>query len=289
MRSPRRSRTPFVLAVALVALLASSCGVAAEQASTGPGGGGGGPTDPIDPLDPPVAGLPTSGHLPASAAGEPAARVRTCTVDPADPERALVEAVVVNHATQPQLMQSLPLTMRDGSGQVVSADEEDLWSSVRIGPGRRLLLRETVELDAAATTVTCTVGEPDLRADALPGGDDVAPADLRLTSCTPSIGVTVHNTSDRPVAVAVVVEVFDAAGFSAGSFELGQRPTTYTDGKAPGPDEVALPAGETGTYRVDPAERIADYGTALEGPVTSCQVLAATVVEDPETTQVIVD
>ncbi len=284
MRSPRRSRS-LALAVALLAAAATGCGVSAE-------GLGEGPTDPTGgrPTDTrPTAQLPSDGDVPEPVTGQPAASVRSCTVDPDDPSQALVEAVVVNTSARPKLMQGLPLTVRDERGTVVSADGEDLWSSVRVGAGRRILLEERVDLDTAAREVTCALGEPDLRSDELPGGVEIDPAALELTSCTPTLGVTVRNTGDRPVAVAVVVEVFDAAGFSAGSFELGQRPVTYTDGRPAGPDEVALPAGDTGTYRLDPAERIAGYGTPLDGPLRSCQVLAARVVEDPVPTEVIVD
>ncbi|CAN5584573.1 hypothetical protein BH10ACT1_BH10ACT1_20360 [soil metagenome] len=283
MRSPRRSRS-LVLALAVVALASTSCGVAAGDTTDGPR-----PPVTTDPLDPPTAVLPTLGQLPKAIVGEAPAKVRSCVVDPSDPGQALVEVVVVNTSTGPKLMQGLPLTVRDGSGTVVSSDSEDLWSSIRIGAGRRMLLEESVDLESDASRITCELGEPDLRDDELPGGDQIDPVDLRLTSCSPTISVTVENTSDRPVSVAVVVEAFDAAGFSAGTFELGQRPTTYTDGTTPGPDETALPAGGTGTYEVDPSERISNFGTPLDGPVTSCQVLAARVVEDPVPTEVIVD
>jgi len=249
---------------------------------TGPG-----PTGPIG--TDPKGSLPSIGDLPTPADGEPEATIRTCEVDPEDSARAIVEAIVVNTSSAPQLMQGLPVAIVDHDGKVLSDDDTDLWSSIRIGPGRRALLRGEIDLDEAVDTISCDLGEPDLRPESLPDGKALDPADFDLTSCSPTIAVKVRNPVDRPVAVTVIVEAFDAAGFSAGSFELGQRPVTYTDGRPSGPEEVALPAGETGNYRVDPTERISEYETPLDGAVSSCEVLAARYVVDPETAEVIVD
>ncbi|QXC61178.1 hypothetical protein KSP35_23185 [Aquihabitans sp. G128] len=290
MRSPRRSWS--LLACGLFALAAVGCGVGSEGGQP-PGLAKSSTTEPTEPPSgggrTGVASLPSKGELPVPIEGGPAATVRTCEVDPADPGRAHVEAVVANTTDGVRLLQGVPLVVRDDDGHVVSADQEDLWSSIRIGPARRALLREDVDLQGTAREVTCELGRPDLRVDELPGGDDVAADDLALTSCSPMVGATVRNRSDDPAAVAVVVEAFDADGYSAGTFELGQRPTTYTDGRTPGPDEVALPGHRTGRYRLDPTERIEQYGTPLDGPIAACQVLRATIAANPTPTQVIVD
>jgi len=258
---------------------------------TNPGPTNPGPTGPTGPTRPtdPQGSLPSIGDLPTPADGEPEATIRTCEVDPEDPATAIVEAIVVNTSSAPQLMQGLPVAIVDHGGMVLSDDDTDLWSSIRIGPGRRALLRGEIDLDEAVDTISCDLGEPDLRPESLPDGKALDPANFDLTSCSPTIAVTVRNPVDRPVAVTVIVKAFDSAGFSAGSFELGQRPVTYTDGRPSGPEEVALLAGETGDYRVDPAERVAEYETRLDGPVSSCEVLAARYVVDPETAEVIVD
>lgn len=290
MWTTRPSRTVALLA-ALAAATMAGCGTDPGSADIRAGGPNGTPTTGSVSRPPSGAGgsLPSIGTLPAPVDGGPAATVRTCEIDPADPSTAIVEAVVVNTSSSPRMMQATPVTVRDGSGAVVSSEGSDLWNSIRIGPGRRALLREDMDLDEAADEVTCELGRPDLRPEPLPTGSPLDPADLQLESCAPTVEISVLNPEDRPVAVVVIVEAFDEAGFSAGSFELGQRPVTYTDGREPGPDEVALPAEQTGHYEVDPATRISDYGTPLDGPVSSCEVLAARYAVDPETSEVIVD
>lgn len=238
---------------------------------------------------PPPVALPSVGDLPLLAIDEPPVRITRCEVDPGDPERVLVEAVLVNVGSRHQVLQGVPITIRDegGDGAVISAEGEDLWSSITIGPGRRALLRESVDADAATGGVACAPGESDLR-DArrrrLDGLDAVA-----LDGCSP-IQVQVANPHDVEAGVEVVVEAFDEGGNSVGTFDLGQWPTEYTQPMGPLTEEDrALAPGATGRYEVDPSERIADWRTPTDGPVASCVVVAASVVPNPEPHLVIVD
>jgi hypothetical protein len=297
MRCPR---TLSLLAVGLLVTTLAACGTnAADGRGIGPDGtattatttGGTATTIPITTTtgvgSPPPVVVPSFGELPRLATGEPPARISRCEIDPDDPERVEVEAVVVNVDDAHRVLQGVTVTIRDHDGAVVSSEHEKLWSSVTIGPGRRALLREAVGIDPVEGPVTCELGAPDLRSArrmhrrAL---DTVA-----LDGCAP-LRVRFDNPHDVEVGVEVVVEAFDAGGHSVGIFQLGQWPTEYSQPLGPPKEEdEALAAGATGVYEVDPAARIDDWRTPTDGPVTSCIVVSVLVEREPEPHLVLVD
>lgn len=291
-----RGSIPTVLAVlALVAL--AGCGAEASGAGIGVGDGPGGPGGTTTTIDgttttwiehPPPVELPNVGDLPTLVTEGPAARVTECAIDPHDPDGVLVVAEVVNLGDGPRILQGVPITVRDEDGTVISEESAELWNSITIGPGRRALLSDVVAVEGRLpTAVACELGEPDLRDE--PRGD-VPDADLvELDGCDPIV-VRAQNPHGPAAGVAVLVEAFDAEGYSAGTFELGQWPTNYSKpGHGGGPEDEALAPGATGTYRVDPMQRVSDWGTPLAGPITSCVVSSARIVADPAPIEVIVD
>lgn len=127
MWTTSRSRT-IALGAALAATAVTGCGIDSGPPRLRTGGPTGQPTTSLVSRPPPGPGgsLPSIGLLPAPVEGGPAATLRTCEVDPKDPSVAVVEAVVVNTSSSPKMMQGLAVTVRDGSGAVVSSDGSDL-------------------------------------------------------------------------------------------------------------------------------------------------------------------
>ena len=235
---------------------------------------------------------PAPGHGPVPALVDRAPLVSLTRCERVGDD-VLIEAVLTNDRDRAVLLQGVPFSVAagDGSSVVAQDDTSGLWSSVTIGPGRQALLTTTADVrDAPPGALTCSLGEPDLR-DATPlAADDVLPVgDVGLGGCTDGATVSVTNPHDRPVATAVTVEFFDDHGYSAGQLTLGQAPTTYTDGRDPGPSDVALPPGATAAYPITILERVALWGTPLAGPITSCEVVAAGITIDPRPGEVIVD
>jgi hypothetical protein len=210
-----------------------------------------------------------------------------------DGDTVAIEAVLTNDRRHAVLLQGVPYSVADARGTTI-VDEDDssgLWSSVTIGPGRQALLTTSAAIDDAAPgDVTCHLGDPDLRdAAPRPARDDVDADDVSLTGCTDDDVVRLANPHDEPVATAIVVEFFDDHGYSAGQLALGQAPTTYSDGREPGPFDVALSPGATGEYPISIGARVTEWRTPLAGPIVGCEVVAAAVTTDPPPGEVIVD
>ncbi len=210
-----------------------------------------------------------------------------------DGDTVAIEAVLTNDRRHAVLLQGVPYSVADARGTTI-VDEDDssgLWSSVTIGPGRQALLTTSAAIDDAAPgDVTCHLGDPDRRdAAPLPARDGVDAADVALTGCTDDDVVRLANPHDEPVATAIVVEFFDDHGYSAGQLTLGQAPTTYSDGREPGPSDVALSPGATGEYPITIGARVTAWRTPLAGPIVGCEVVAAAITTDPPPGEVVVD
>lgn len=294
MRFPR---TLSLLASGVLVTALTGCGTTATDGrGVGPGATvpttAGTPTSiPITSTttvgSPPPVSVPSFGELPRLASDEPLTRVTRCELDPDDPERVEVEAVVVNLDEVHRALQGVPVTIRDRDGAVVSSEHEELWNSVTIGPGRRALLRERVEVEGADGPVTCELGAP--RLPSAPRMHRRALDSVALDACAP-LRVRFENPHDVEVGIEVVVEAFDAGGHSVGTFQLGQWPTEYSQPLGPPKEEdEALAAGATGEYTVDPAARIDRWQTPTDGPVTSCVVVSVLVERNPEPHLVLVD
>jgi hypothetical protein len=255
---------------ACVVLAAAGCASRSDGALGGEGSG---------------HGLVKVGDVPDLARGEADAEVLTCDVVD---EVVQLRAVVTNNSSGPQILQGVPYEIQIG-GKVLDTEDSEMWNSATIGPGRQTLVETTWDLEGLSGEPECEVGEPDLRPEPYPGGEGLSEEAVSLGGCDDGDVVRVDNPADDQVGVMVMVEFFDSSGYSAGTMELGQFPTTFTDGTSPGPDEVALPAGETGEYTVAIGDRVTEWGTPLDGPISGCEVVSATYVVDPEPTEVIVD
>jgi hypothetical protein len=267
----RRLAAPPVL-ISLLALMTIGCGRS------------GGPGPNVSPA--------TRGHGPVPALVDgPLVALTRCD---RTGDQVRIEAVLTNERDGAVLLQGVPFSVDAGDGSSV-IDEDDtsggLWSSVTIGPGRQTLLATTADVSGAPPgALTCSLGEPDLRDAAALSTDAALPlGDVALRGCGDGATVDVTNRHDEPVATAVTVEFFDDHGYSAGQLTVGQAPTTYTDGRDPGPFDVALPPGATAAYPITILERIAQWGTPVAGPIASCEVVAAGITIDPPPGEVIVD
>ena len=86
----------------------------------------------------------------------------------------------------------------------------------------------------------------------------------------------------------VVVEFFDENGFSVGQMEHGQYPTDYSDGRLPGPGEVALAPGNIGRYPIEIESRVEAFDINATGVIAGCEVISARSQPDPPAIIVIV-
>jgi hypothetical protein len=280
----RRTGAALVLAGAL-AVLGTACSDGdGSWIETGGGGGGG------------SGALVSVGPVPDPVRGAPEVELTRCEWD--DDLGVLVEGVVTNGGDGPAILQGVPVTISIG-GEVVVDEEsgEELWSSATIGPGRQTLVRDAIDVDVdgagAGGEPECQLGDADLRPtsydDVVAHGEPLGRDDVELTGCSGDAVLRLHNPSSEPVAILAAVEFFDEAGHSAGTLEIGQVPTTYTNGQEPAANEVALPAGEWGEHPTGIEERIADWDTPLDGGIASCQVVAAGYVPNPDPVEVVVD
>lgn len=230
---------------------------------------------------------PSSGVVPQPVTGEPAVRQDRCEYA----DGAIhVAAVVTNNESGPRLLQGVPLQVTADGTDVLDAvgSDDELWNSATISPGRQALLREEFAWDSPPSQVSCTFGEPSLSQADGAVGTPVAAADLTLTGCGPSDELTVHNPSDEPIGVTVMVEYFDAAGHSAGRLKLGQRPTEVTRNGRPAESVDALAPGVTGHYPVDVGSQVEQWETPVDGPIAGCQVVSAAYQVNPEPGVVII-
>jgi len=274
--------------VAPLTLLAS---IALTACGSTPGDVAADPDVLVTSSDETVEELVSIGDVPERVDGKPDVELLTCERE-GDVMR--IEAAVTNNTAFPALLQGVDVTLRAGDRVIEDADETSgLWSSITIGPGRQLFLAGEEDLPAdppRSRAITCELGEPDMRDNAHPSvGRRLDPQLVTMRGCDEGAPLEVENPTDRPIGVYVVVEFFDDRGFSAGQMEMGQAPTRYTDGRPQGPFEVALEPGGTGTYPVMINDRIDRYRTPMTGPVTSCEVLTARYVVDPDTSEVIVN
>jgi len=229
------------------------------------------------------------GDVPDRVVDAPAVALTRCAVVDGQVE---MEGVVTNNAPTTRFVQGVPYAVGDRRGVVEDSDDHtDAGPTIHIGAGRQAVVRATVDVrDRPDHDVTCAWGPPDFRSGHIAGPlvDEIRPPTLALGGCLDGDLITVENETTRPIGVLVVVEFFDENGFSVGQMEHGQYPTDYSDGRLPGPGEVALAPGNIGRYPIEIESRIEAFDINATGIIAGCEVISARSQPDPPAIIVIV-
>lgn len=195
-----------------------------------------------------AAQYPAIGTIPAPRFDGPEASITSCTSDGAV---LTVAGEVTNTARVTRTVLSLQFDVFDPTGRNVDPDGYFGIGGIgsEIGPGMTSRVAGTITRRSTfPAEVSCRV-RPNVF---LPGParlDRQLPADLvTLSGCAADSTLTIINAAPREVGVEVIVERFDAAGFSYGQERYQRGSAERTDGGVdPGVAAARLPSSSCGT------------------------------------------
>jgi hypothetical protein len=237
----------------------------------------------IETDSPPVRPLPVFGAVPEPAAADtPDFVVRSCTVGDGE---VTIDAVVTNNRDEMRWFRGIDYQLLDANGDVVEGiGAHDPFESPPLQVGAHRTIHVVDSNPAHARAVECVpTGIIDIRPYTSPPHG--VPTDVRLSGCVDADAVaTARNPSTEFVAIDVVVEYFDADGFSLGRISHHDTPREIrVDGVTAG-IEGGVEAGATAAVAVAFEPRLTVGGTVLtaSGVPAGCEVVAASYDVDPE-------